>query len=211
MSRAHTSRTHTSRARTSNVVLDLSPSLDGYLAGEGVSVQAPFGDAGHRLHRWLGFEGTQPEPADDEAARRMLADAGAVVLGRRMYEVGIGHWGEDGAWGRPCFVVTRRAHAPVLRGPTRFEFVTDGVQAAVARARAAAGGREVVVAGGAEVARQCLAAGLVDAMRLHLVPVLLGRGTRLFDGVAADGFRPLRAVATANAVHADFERLAGRS
>lgn len=188
------------------VILDLSPSLDGYLAGDGISVQAPFGDAGHRLHRWLGFEGAVPEPADDEAAARMLEGVGAVVVGRRMFDVGIGHWGEDGAWGRPCFVVTHRAQAPLLRGPTRFEFVTDGVPAALARARDAAAGRDVVVAGGAELARQCLAAGLVDALRLHVVPVLLGRGARLFDGMPAAEFRTVRAAASAHAVHQEFER-----
>lgn len=166
-------------------VVDVSPSLDGYLAGAGVEVDRPFGDAAHRLHRWLGMDGGTPDPADEAAARRMFADCGAVVMGRTMYDVGIGTWGEDGSFGVPCFVATHRPHQPVHRGPTSFTFVTDGVREALVRARRAAGDREVVVVGGASVVHQCLGAGLVDELRLHVAPVILGAGTRLF----ADGTR----------------------
>lgn len=190
------------------VIIDMSPSLDGFVAGEGVTIDAPFGDAGHRLHRWLGMDGGVPEAADDEAARRMFANAGAVVIGRRMFDVGIGHWGEDGAFGLPCFVATHRSREPLQRGATRFVFVTDGVEAAMARACNVAGERDVIVAGGAGVARQCLAAGLVDELRLHVVPVLLGRGTRLFDApMPRCEAEPLDLVRTGNAVHQSFRVL----
>ncbi|NRQ32216.1 dihydrofolate reductase [Nonomuraea sp. NN258] len=164
------------------VIVDMSPSIDGYVAGEGVSVASPFGDAGLRLHRWLGFEGATPAAADDEAVARTFGGAGAVVLGRRMFDVGIGTWGDDGAFGLPCFVVTNRPEPELVRGPTTFTFVTDGPAEAMRRARAAAGDKDVVVPGGADLVRQCLAAGFVDVIHLHVVPVILGRGVPLFGG-----------------------------
>lgn len=164
------------------VILDLSPSLDGYVAGNDITVDAPFGDAGMCLHRWLGFDGGQPEPADQEAAASMFATAGAVVLGRRMFDVGIAHWGPDGAFERPTIVVTRRAQEDLERGATTFHFETRGIEAAIQRARALAGARDVIVAGGAEIARQCLALGLIDELRLHVVPITLGSGANMFDG-----------------------------
>lgn len=188
------------------VIVDMSPSLDGFVAGTGVSVDAPFGTAGHRLHRWLGFEGTTPEKTDDEAASRMLATAGAVVIGRRMFDVGIELWGEDGAWGMPCFVVTRRPREALVRGPTVFTFVTEGVEAAMAKARDTAGSKDVVIAGGAEIAQQCIALGLVNELRLHVVPVLLGQGTRMFpEATTHRELRLINSISTRNAVHQDFE------
>lgn len=188
------------------VIVDMSPSLDGFVAGTGVSVDAPFGTAGHRLHRWLGFEGTTPEKTDGEAATRMFATAGAVVIGRRMFDVGIELWGEDGAWGMPCFVVTSRPREALVRGPTVFTFVTEGVEAAMAKARDAAGSKDVVIAGGAEIAQQCIALGLVNELRLHVVPVLLGQGTRMFpEATTHRELRLINSISTRNAVHQDFE------
>jgi dihydrofolate reductase len=164
-----------------SVVVEVSPSLDGYVAGSGVSLERPFGDAGDRLHHWLGFGGSAPTPADRAAAERLFATTGAIVIGRRMFDVGIGPWGEDGAFGMPVFVVTSRPADELVKGPTTFTFVTEGVLRAVELARAAAGDRDVVVNGGADVIQQAVAAGLVDEVRLHVVPVLLGGGTRLFE------------------------------
>ncbi|MGH3397460.1 MAG: dihydrofolate reductase family protein [Streptosporangiaceae bacterium] len=188
------------------VIVDVSPSVDGYVAGPGVSVAEPFGDAGLRLHRWLGFEAT-PTEADREQAERMFATAGAVVLGRRMFEVGIGTWGPDGAFGLPSFVVTRRPHEPVVKGPTTFTFVTTGVPGALDQAREAAGSKDVVVAGGADIIQQCLAAGLADELRLHVAPVLLGGGTSLFGGPPARRAELEQAgvLTTAHATHLTFQ------
>lgn len=197
----------------SKVIVDVSPSLDGYLAGVDVSVERPFGAAGHRLHHWLGFEGAAPVEADHEAAAAMFANAGAVVLGRRMFEVGIGTWGPDGAFGRPCFVTTNRPHDDVQRGPTTFQFITDGVPATVSKAQAAAGGKDVIVVGGASVVQQCLAAGLVDELRLHVVPVLLGAGTPLFTETAASlvELEQIGSVATSEALHLSYQVPSGAS
>lgn len=188
------------------IIIDVSPSVDGFLAGPGVHVERPFGTAGHRLHRWLGFEGAAQTAADREAAERMFATAGAVVIGRTMFEVGIGTWGDDGAFGVPSFVVTHRPHADVHRNPTTFTFVTDGVAETVSQAREAAGDRDVVVAGGASVIQQCLNAGLVDEIRLHVAPVLLSSGTRLFDGSATESveLEHTATVATALATHQTY-------
>ena len=192
------------------VVLDISPSLDGYVAGHGITPQAPFGEVGHRLHRWIGFDGGVPDAVDQAVAQRMFANAGAVVLGRRMFDVGIDHWGEDGAFGLPCFVVTRRRHEPLQRDPTRFEFVEEGVAAAIAAARTAAVGREVIVVGGADIAKQCLVAGLIDELRLHVVPVLLGRGAGLFEAsLPRQELELLACEVSANALHQTY-RVRGR-
>ncbi|OLT15752.1 hypothetical protein BJF78_16040 [Pseudonocardia sp. CNS-139] len=185
------------------VVVEISPSVDGYVAGEGVSVERPFGDAGQRLHRWLGFDG-DPDPQDVAAAGRSFGAAGAVVIGRRMFDVGIAQWGPDGAFGLPVFVVTSRPEPDLVRGPTTFAFVTGGVRAAVERAGTAAGDREVVVGGGAAVVQQALDAGLVDELRLHVVPVLLGRGTRLFERTPGAELVPSGVVVTRNATHTTY-------
>jgi dihydrofolate reductase len=169
-----------------DVVVEVSPSADGFVAGRGVSVERPFGHAGHRLHRWIGFEGAEPTAADRAAAERVFAGTGAIVIGRRMFDVGIGRWGDDGAFGVPVYVVTNRPGDDLVKGPTTFHFCTDGVEAVVDRARETASGRDVVVCGGADVVQQALAAGLVDEIRLHVVPVLLGGGTRLFERPLAE-------------------------
>lgn len=189
----------------SRLILDISTSLDGYVAGDGISVAAPFGDAGHRLHRWMGFGDTQSTRADDAMAERMLAKVGAVLVGRRMFDVGIDHWGEDGTWERPCLVLTHRRREPLVRGPTTFTFVDGEVDDIVSQAREAAIGKDVLVAGGGDIARQCLAAGLVDEMRLHVVPVLLGRGVRLFEGPLPRRELTLaESIATPHAVHQTY-------
>ncbi|QWP75153.1 dihydrofolate reductase family protein [Lysobacter sp. K5869] len=179
------------------VVIDVSMSLDGYLAGRDVSPAQPMGERGEVLHRWL-FDS-----ADAVAARlgRELRDgAGAVVLGRRTFEVGIGEW-RDTPFPLPSFVVTR---APRERLPMRsasFEFVSDGALAALRRAQEAAEERDVLVMGG-ELSRSLLAAGAVDELNLHLVPVALGAGVRLFDeGFAGARLECTGMVESAGVVH----------
>lgn len=191
--------------------VDVSTSADGFVAGPGVSVERPFGTAGQRLHRWLGFDGAIPSGEDRTAAERVVAGAGAVVLGRRMFDVGIGTWGPDRAFGRPAFVVTHRGRDQVVRGATTFTFVTGGVAAALDLAREIAGAEEVVVVGGAQTIQQVLASGLVSELRLHLVGVLLGSGTRLFDGLADPvELEPVGAVATPHATHLTFRIARGQ-
>jgi dihydrofolate reductase len=112
---------------------------------------------------------------------------GALILGRRMADVGIGPWGEEPSFHAPCFVVTHRpAETIVKKGGTSYVFVTNGLQAAMDAALRSAESQDVLVNGGADIAQQCLNAGLLDEIRLHLVPVILGAGTRLFDHVRSD-------------------------
>jgi dihydrofolate reductase len=174
----------------------LTISLDGFLAGPRQTREEPLGTGGERLHRWM--FAPEPLPEADAAARAdLLRPRGAFVMGRNMFGGGTGPWGEDawtGWWGdeppyhAPVFVLTHHAREPLeLRGGTTFHFVTDGVDSALAGAREAAGERDILVAGGAEVVQQYLAAGLIDELTLSVAPVLLGGGTRFFaDGAAAD-------------------------
>jgi dihydrofolate reductase len=147
----------------------------------GVDSEHPFGDSGHRLYRWHESQ----SPIDREAANGMFVGTGAFVIGRTTFDVGIDYWGEDGAFGKPCFVLTRRPEQPVRRGPTSFTFVTDGLQAALAQAEDAAGDDAVVIMGGPTTAQQAIASGVVDELRLHVRPILLGAGVRLLDGLPA--------------------------
>lgn len=190
----------------SRVILDISPSLDGYVAGRDITLSAPFGDAGERLHRWMGFDAAAQDDADRAAFARVFASAGAAVIGRRMFDVGIDHWGEDGAFRRPCVVVTHRAGAALVRGATTFHFETAGVAAAIARAKALAGDGDVVICGGGEIARQSVALGLVDELRLHVVPVLLGHGARLFGDGPMTEWALVEAAAGRHALHQTYRR-----
>jgi dihydrofolate reductase len=185
------------------IVLDISISLDGYVAGPNATLEDPLGENGGLLHDWIfglkswrakhGLEGGEEGP-DDDVVSRNLDTVGATVMGRRMFSGGSGPWEDDpNAWGwwgddppfeTAVFVVTHHAREPIaFDNGTVFTFVTGGVPEAVARARDAAGSRDVRVAGGASVATQCLQAGLLDRIDLHVAPVLLGDGTRLFEGV----------------------------
>jgi dihydrofolate reductase len=158
------------------VIAELSVSLDGFSAGPNVAVGNGMGDGGERLHEWM-------IPASSGEYRvETLETSGAVVMGRRMFDLGLEPWGDDPPFHMPVFVVTHRAGAPLVKqGGTTYHFVTGGVEPALERARAAAGATDVAVMGGADSVRQFVGAGLVDELRLHLVPVLLGDGTRLFE------------------------------
>jgi dihydrofolate reductase len=160
-------------------IFDTSMSLDGFMTASNQTPDEPMGRGGERLHEWAFGR--------DETNQRFLAAAieglGAVICGRRTYDSSLPWWGADGPTGserRPVFVVTHEAPAgsPV---DGVYSFVTDGIESALTRARAAAGGKDVTVMGGADLGRQYLAAGLLDEISIHLVPVLLGGGTRMFD------------------------------
>ena len=172
------------------VTADIAISVDGFVAGPNQSLDNPLGEGvGDRLHRWM-FE----EPEANAAAIAGLTAARAYIMGRNMFGPGRGAWDEQwkGWWGEeppyhgPVFVLTNHPREPLpMEGGTTFTFVTDGIESALAQARAAAGDGDVAIAGGAATVRQYLAAGLIDELRLHVVPELLGAGERLLDGVGS--------------------------
>ena len=164
------------------VYFELSMSLDGFVTGPNVAADNPLGDGGEHLHDWM-FEGrTEAESAEFE--ERNFSRSGAIIMGRRMLDLGIGPWGDNPTFHAPVFVVTNRPHDPIAKeGGTTYYFVTDGLDAALERARRAAVDQDIAIVGGADIVRQCLDRGLVEEARLNLVPIVLGGGTRLFDGV----------------------------
>ena len=176
-------------------------SLDGFIAGPNQSEENPLGEGGEQLHEWAlgleawrrphGHEGGEVN-ASTEIMEESQANLGATLMGRNMFG-GRGPWGDDpwnGWWGtdppfhRPVFILTHHARERVtMEGGTSFNFVTEGIESALEQAREAAGDEDVGLSGGADVAQQYLKAGLIDEIQLHLVPVLLGDGARLFDGI----------------------------
>lgn len=183
----------------------ISVSLDGFVCGPNDSRENPLGDGGDRLHEWIydlaswravhGLEGGETG-RDDEIFAESIENVGAVVMGRRMFDNGEGpwgdkpfegHWGDEPPFGVPVFVLTHHPRKPLEMGETTFTFVTDGLEPAVERAIAAADGADVSVAGGASTIQQCVEAGLLDELKIHLVSVLLGDGVRLFRRSGHDG------------------------
>jgi dihydrofolate reductase len=158
----------------------MSMSLDGFVTGPDVRVEHPMGVGGERLHRWLFADPGDPRDAEVAAEMFSPATTGAVIMGRRTFEVGVGLWGDDGTFRLPCFVVTHRPAERLVKGTTSFTFVTDGLEAALQRARAVAGQRDVNVMGATAI-QQFLIEGLLDELQINLIPVLLGSGTRLFE------------------------------
>lgn len=172
------------------VSADLAVSLDGFVAGPDQSLEDPIGRGGHRLHEWM-FRPDRPD-ADARIVEEMVSGVDAFVMGRNMFgpdrgpwdPAWTGWWGEEPPYRAPVFVLAHREREPLeMAGGTTFFFVTDGIGAALERAREVAGEGRVDIAGGASTVRQYLAAGLVDRLTLHLVPVLLGAGEWLFDGL----------------------------
>ncbi len=188
-----------------SVRFDLATSLDGFIAGPNPSEQDPLGEGGMQLHEWAFALAAWREPhgqqggevnASTGVMREMLANVGAVLMGRKMFGGGPGAWGDEpweGWWGEnppfhtPVFVVTHHAREPLQKdGGTTFHFVTDGAESALEQATQAASGRDVSLAGGADIAQQLLAAKLIDEFTVSVVPVMLGDGTRLFENLGAD-------------------------
>lgn len=163
------------------VIAEQSMSLDGFSAGPNVAVGNGMGDGGERLHEWM-FPAAGAADSSAEVRVETLGTSGAVVMGRRMFDLGLEPWGDDPPFHMPVFVITHRAGAPLVKqGGTTYHFVTGGIEPALERARAAAGEKDVAVLGGADIVRQFVRTGLVDELRIHLVPVLVGDGTRLFE------------------------------
>jgi dihydrofolate reductase len=186
------------------VISGISMSLDGFVTGPNVSREQQLGDGGQVLHQWL----HEPDPRDAELMAEMGKDVGSILMGRRSYDLaeGDGGWGDGGPAGpMPCFVLTHSPPAPeTVRAPSVFTFVTDGIHSAVERAKTAAG-HKVVGVHGASAAQQCLAADLLDEIQIHLAPVLLGSGTRLFEHVGGQiRLERTNVIETPNATHLRF-------
>lgn len=178
----------------------VSMSLDGFIAGPNPSEKDPLGEGGMQLHEWAfeleawraphGREGGEVN-ASTPVVEEALTNVGATMMGRKMFGGGPGPWGEtpwEGWWGddppfhTPVFVLTHHPRAPLEKqGGTTFFFISDGIESALEQAKQAAGGKDVSLGGGADVAQQYLAAGLIDELQLNIPPVLLGDGTRLFE------------------------------
>jgi dihydrofolate reductase len=188
----------------SKVRAHISVSADGYVAGPNQSLENPLGEGGERLHDWVvalrawrephGLDGGEVN-ASTPVLEEATANVGAEIMGRGKFGGGPGPWADDswqGWWGenppfhKPVFVLTHHERAPLTLSDTTFNFVTGGIEAALEQARAAAAGKDVFIGGGADAINQYLAAGLVDELELHLVPIVLGGGARLFEGVGPD-------------------------
>jgi dihydrofolate reductase len=197
----------------SKVLAGITMSLDGYVTGPNDRPGAGLGDGGERLHYWV-FGGPwtydspprgTPSGVDQAYLSRTFDSAGAWLVGRTMHDV-VDGWGDDPGFGVPVYVVTHRPHKTVVKGDTRFEFVTEGITAALDRARVAAGGKNVLVMGGANLLGEYLEAGSVDEITVTIAPVLLGAGKRLFDGMQRYDmtFERLEAIESPFATHLHY-------
>jgi dihydrofolate reductase len=185
-----------------NVYAEISVSLDGFVAGPNIGPEEPLGEGGERLHDWVtalaswkeshGKSGGRTGP-DDELMKQSIARGGAVIMGKNMFGPGQGApdddgswqgwWGDDPPFHQQVFVLTHQKREPLQLSDTTFTFVNDGPESALEQARAAAGDGEVQIAGGASAIQQYLAGGQLDELFLHVAPVLLGGGVRLFDNL----------------------------
>jgi dihydrofolate reductase len=191
------------------VVSGTSMSLDGFVTGPNVTREQQLGDGGQVLHRWL----HEPDPRDSELLAEMYRDVGSILMGRLSYDLaeGDGGWGDGGPAGpAPCFVLTHNPPAPeTVRAPSVFTFVTEGIHRAVELAKAAARDK-VVGVHGASATQQCLTAGLLDEIQVHLAPILLGTGTRLFEHLGGQiQLERIKVVDTPNATHLRFKVIRG--
>jgi dihydrofolate reductase len=205
----------------SRLRFQISASLDGFVAGPNPSEENPLGEGGEQLHEWViklaawrkphGREGGEVN-ASSAVVEETLENVGATIMGRNMFGGGPGPWDEDpwdGWWGddppfhHPVFVLTHHERERLEKqGGNSFTFVTDGIESALEQAKKAAAGKDVALAGGAQVAQQYLAAGLIDELLLNLVPVLLGSGTRLFEKAPAGlGLEQVRVVEAPDVAH----------
>ncbi len=209
----------------SKLRLTISMSLDGFVAGPNQSVDQPLGVGGERLHEWIyplaiwrGPQGLEGGEVNTSTAivEETQQNVGATIMGRNMFGGGPGPWsakpwngwwGDDPPFHHPVFVLTHHAREPLeLEGGNTFTFVTDGIESALDRARRAAGRQDVSLGGGAHAAQQYLAAGLVDEMLINLVPILLGDGERLFEGLGAPRpeLEPISTIVAPGVTHLKF-------
>jgi dihydrofolate reductase len=213
----------------STVRVHMSTTLDGYTAGPNQALDKPFGEGAEHLSDWMfalksaremfGEEGGETGASDDVVRERM-SNIGAWIMGRNMFGGGPGPWNEkepwNGWWGEnplyhtPVFVLTNYPREPLeMQGGTTYYFVTDGIESALQRAKAAAGDKDVVIGGGANVIQQYLRAGAIDELELHLVPIILGDGERLLDNLDGSGLtlEQIRAVPGTGVTHLKYRLL----
>ena len=206
----------------SKVRVHISVSADGYVAGPDQSLENPLGVGGESLHEWLVALRAWREPhglaggevnASSPVVEESMASVGAEIMGRGKFGGGPGPWSGEwqGWWGdeppfhMPVFVLTHHEREPLTLSDTTFTFVTEGIEAALDRARAAAGAKDVLVGGGASVINQYLAAGLVDELELNVVPFVLGGGARLFSGLGPDlRLEQVRAIEASGVTHLSY-------
>jgi dihydrofolate reductase len=200
----------------SRVIANITVSADGYAAGPNQTEKRPFGEDGgdgwgDRLHAWM-FENAD----ENRAELDQITPSGAYIMGRNMFgpvrgewdRPWNGWWGEDPPYHTEVFVLTHHPRGPQpMEGGTTYHFVTDGIEAALDRARAAAGDREISIQGGARTINQYLAAGLIEELRLHIVPLTLGAGSRIFDGVPALQLEQVYARAASTVSHVTYRVL----
>jgi dihydrofolate reductase len=206
------------------VFADISMSLDGFIAGPNPTLKDPLGKGGEQLHEWVlktaawrkphGKSGGETGP-DGDVFEESMANVGAVIMGRKMFSGGEGPWEDDpnadAWWGDnppfhvPVFVLTHHAREAVKKkGGTTFNFVTGGIEDALSQAKAVAGDKDVSVAGGASAIQQFIRAGLLDELQIHIVPVLLGGGTPLFDNLGDVKLEKIRVIDSPMVTHLKF-------
>jgi len=204
------------------VTSHISISLDGFVAGPNQSLENPIGEGGLRLHDWVfttaawlrqqGLEGGT-DNEDSMVVDEVVANVETYIMGRKMFGGGAGPWdqtwkgwwGDDPPYHAPVFVLTHHPREPlVMQGGTTFTFVTDGIESAMDQARAAAGDGVVSIAGGASTIQQFLAAGMLDELYVHIVPIILGAGERLFENVGDPVLEPVKVIATPAVTHIKY-------
>jgi dihydrofolate reductase len=206
----------------SSVTCHIAISLDGFVAGPNQSLDNPIGEGGLRLHQWAfateswrkqhGLDGGERNP-DSEVVDDVVSGVGAYIMGRKMFgggdgpweETWTGWWGEDPPYHTPVFVLTHHSREPLaMQGGTTFNFVTDGIESALEQAQAAAGDKVVSIAGGASTVQQYLAAGTLDELYLHIVPVILGSGERLLQDIGDPTLQPVSVTASPTVTHVKY-------
>jgi dihydrofolate reductase len=182
----------------SKIIIDCGISLDGFFAGDNRSPDNPMGGVSGKIHKWmfkqkafwkhLGMEGGEEYSADSKLIEDVFARTGAYIMGKRMFEEGEVHWPED-LFKEDVYVLTHEKRAPwVQKGSTTFYFINDGIHSALEKAKQSAKGKDIRIQGGANIIQQFLNAGLIDECFIHIAPLFLGSGIRLFDGMDKDKY-----------------------
>ena len=206
----------------SKVTCQISISLDGFVAGPNQTLENPLGEGGIRLHEWVLTTATWRQQhgqtggtrgVDSEVLDELVQNVGAYIMGRKMFGGGEGEWdgtwkgwwGNDPPYHVPVFVLTHHAREPLpMEGGTTFTFVTTGIRSSLEQARSAAGDKDIAIAGGAHAIQQFMAAGLLDELYLHIVPVLLGTGERLLENVGDPRLEPVKVVESPRVTHVKY-------